>query len=68
MDNYIDFKRQYVGAITRLLNEPVGTDPVIGTPESRRIISQIADLEEAHPDWYERVEGWLAEQELLQGE
>lgn len=66
MDNYIDFKRQYVGVLTRMLTEPVGAGPIIGTPESRRLAVELSDLEEAHPAWTERVEDWLAERHLLQ--
>ena len=67
INNYIDFKRQYLGALTRMLNEPVGTGPIIGTPESRRLAVELSDLEEAHPAWTERVEDWLSEQAPPEG-
>lgn len=66
MDNYPQFKRQYVDLLTRMLNELPSTGPVIGTPESRRLAVELSDLEEAHPAWTERVEDWLAVRHLLQ--
>ena len=64
--NYVDFKRAYISALTQMLNEPIGTGPIIGTPESRRLAGQLSALEEAHPAWAERVEDWLADSHLLQ--
>lgn len=63
MKSYDEFKAEYVRLVTEMLDEPVGAGPFyIGTRRSRVICSELANLEEKHPVWTERVEDWLAEQ------
>ena len=66
MNNYIEFKREYVRLLVEMLKQPVGTGAIIGTPRSREISSELADMEEMHPAWAHRVEDWLADQHQLQ--
>ena len=58
--NYYEFKAAYVSKLISFLNEPSGSGWRIGTPRSRKLASELADLEEAHPLWAEKVEDWLA--------
>jgi len=58
--NYYEFKAAYVSTLISLLNEPSGSGEFIGTPRSRQLGRELADLEEAHPVWAERCEDWLA--------
>ena len=69
--NYYEFKAAYVSKLISLENEGFKPEPweaervsknvwLIGTPRSRKLASELADLEEAHPVWAERCEDWLA--------
>ena len=68
MDNYMDFKREYLRLLTQMLNEPKGDGPLIGTRASAQLADALGAMEEKHPVWTERVEDWLAERHQLQGE
>lgn len=68
MNNYPEFKREYIATLTEILKEPVadGVLGVIGTRRSRALVNKLTDLEELHPAWAERIEDWLASEDLLQ--
>jgi hypothetical protein len=66
MNNYPEFKREYVARLTEMLSEPKSDGVLIGTRRSRRLANELADLEELHPNWTMLVEDWLAERHLLQ--
>jgi hypothetical protein len=66
MNNYPEFKRTYIATLTEMLSEPKSDGALIGTRRSRKLASELADLEELYPNWTVLVEDWLAEQHLLQ--
>jgi hypothetical protein len=73
MNNYPQFKRVYIETLTEILNDTSryqvigGGFYTAGSPSYRKLTTLLADLEELHPIWTERVEDWLADEQLAKG-
>jgi len=64
--DYITFKQEYIALLTALLSTPPSTGPLISTPASSVLVNKLADMEEEHPVWVERIEDRLADENRLQ--
>ena len=64
--DYITFKQEYIALLTALLSTPPSTGPLISTPASSVLVNKLADMEESHPVWVERIEDRLADENRLQ--
>jgi hypothetical protein len=72
MINYTEFKKVYIDTLTELLNDSsyyqvTGGGFYVRSPAVKRLISLLADLEEMHPVWTERVEDWIEEEQIAKG-
>ena len=56
--NYFEFKDLYIHTIARLMD----LQAINAQHEVAKYSNELAKLEEQHPDWAERVEGWLAKE------
>ena len=66
--NYFEFKAQYIETLEKFLNctPSDNYDGLIYGKESKELAETLADMEELHPEWVERIEDLLAENHLLQ--
>jgi len=65
---YLKFKTEYLDTLRAFLNcSPADNYPnMIFGAESSALSSKLADMEEEHPDWVERIEDSLAAKFELQ--
>lgn len=66
--NYTQFKSEYITTLQAFLNVPTSdnyTGFIVG-PKSNVLTNRLADMEEQHPDWVERIEDGLAARNELQ--
>jgi len=56
--NYFEFKDLYIHTIARLMD----VQAINAQREVVRYSNALAELEEQHPAWAERVEDWLAKE------
>tara|TARA_Y100000992_G_C21228105_1_gene473989 strand:- start:141 stop:344 length:204 start_codon:yes stop_codon:yes gene_type:complete len=67
MQNYLEFRSEYIATLTELLSCKEDNYPgLITGPRQAALSSKLADMEEAQPDWVMRIEDFLAENHLLQ--
>ena len=67
MQNYLEFRSEYIATLTELLSCKEDNCPALITgPRQAALSSKLADMEEAQPDWVLRIEDFLAENHLLQ--
>lgn len=65
--NFVAFRHDYIETLKALLDCKAPTYPNrIDSPESNALADRLADLEEAQPDWVERIEDQLAREHALQ--
>ena len=64
---YLAFKAEYIRILTALITcKDKQYQNRIDSPESNRLANLLADMEEEHPIWVERIEDSLAEKGWLQ--
>ena len=67
MQNYLEFRSEYISTLTEFLSCKEDNYPSLITgPRKAALSSKLADMEEAQPDWVLRIEDFLAENHLLQ--
>ena len=66
---YLAFKAEYIRILTALLTCKDTPYPNrVDSPESNRLANLLADMEEEHPIWVERIEDSLAKEAKASGE
>jgi hypothetical protein len=66
--NYLEFRSEYINTLQTFLAVPVSDNypGLIFGAESKVLSDKLADMEEQHPDWVERIEDRLADTFQLQ--
>lgn len=69
MNSYHAFKTEYIRVLKAFLDAPAYAENgiYIESQACKKLANRLADLEEEHPIWTERVEDWIEEERIAKG-